>query len=535
MRASVNNLVKVITTGFIVLTLLSLPLFWLRYICEGNLIEDVLPYEARKVHLEPSGLVPDELERDPNVISHSHVEARLRHGGTLGITKYFTGIVPGEDHGNIYFFDNYSNSSDWQVVYFDQSTGYITCRYAIGQRMPDKTLIRKEVQLYAGPEGFSEIPDKKLGKFIYPVVDTTGNYRNGITLYDKKLRRFFNVDFDKRTVVKGPQLSKDDPHKPIEIGLLRKNSNIVNLNWYGPQAKPSVVNIEKERQDQFLLVLDATGRIDLLDRETLEFSGTAGYLPAPNTLFPGRQDVRPKDLLAYEVIPPTLETDHQFRGMFVAGVNREGTAMTLDIFNKEGRRVSRHSSMYQYEHYFRENYIPVAIPSSEAVYFHIPWGPVLTITKYLLENLHPPILSILSYFTAESFEAGAGHRALFVLPNSFIAMKGRDMRAHFAERFITALLLILPSITLSLFFVWRVNKDATLVGFSKNAKLFWIIGTISFGLAAYITYRLTRPKITLVTCQNCGKPRRPDMDLCHRCKSKWHVPELIPPRWRVVN
>jgi uncharacterized OB-fold protein len=39
----------------------------------------------------------------------------------------------------------------------------------------------------------------------------------------------------------------------------------------------------------------------------------------------------------------------------------------------------------------------------------------------------------------------------------------------------------------------------------------------------------------LVTCANCGRMRRPDMEKCHRCGSKWYVPELIPPTWRVLD
>jgi hypothetical protein len=114
-------------------------------------------------------------------------------------------------------------------------------------------------------------------------------------------------------------------------------------------------------------------------------------------------------------------------------------------------------------------------------------------------------------------------------------MKGRDVEENFAGRFSFALLLILPSITLSVFLAWWVGKNAAIVGLSGNERLFWILGTIAFGLVGYITYRLIRSKSALVTCQNCGKPRRPDMDKCHRCKSKWHVPELIPPVWRVID
>jgi hypothetical protein len=152
-----------------------------------------------------------------------------------------------------------------------------------------------------------------------------------------------------------------------------------------------------------------------------------------------------------------------------------------------------------------------------------------------LENLHPPILSLVSYFTAYSFEAAAGHRALFILPNSFVAMKGRDVSQNAGSRLGFALLLVLPSLILGIFLAWRVEKDATLVGLSENARLLWMIGTIAFGLTGYITYRLTRPKETLVTCVNCGRLRRPDMDRCHRCGSKWQILELMPPTWRVTD
>ena len=144
-------------------------------------------------------------------------------------------------------------------------------------------------------------------------------------------------------------------------------------------------------------------------------------------------------------------------------------------------------------------------------------------------------MSIASYFTADSLEATVGHRSLFILPNSFIGMKGRDVSEHIGTSFYAALLIILPSIILAILLAWRVSKDTAVVGLSESAKLYWLIGTLAFGLPAYITYRLTRPKITLVTCANCGNPRRPDMEKCHRCGSKWRVPELTPPTWRVVD
>jgi hypothetical protein len=98
-----------------------------------------------------------------------------------------------------------------------------------------------------------------------------------------------------------------------------------------------------------------------------------------------------------------------------------------------------------------------------------------------------------------------------------------------------ALLLMTPATLLALWLAARILRDASTLGLSKNVRRFWVIAALTFGLTGYITYRLTRPKVSLVTCVNCGKPRRTDTGICHRCGSKWDVPELTPPAWRVLN
>jgi len=132
------------------------------------------------------------------------------------------------------------------------------------------------------------------------------------------------------------------------------------------------------------------------------------------------------------------------------------------------------------------------------------------------------------------FEVSAGHRALFILPNSFVGMLGRYSGVHF-DREVFLPILMGPSLILSIWLAWKVRKDAKLTGLSGTAGKWWIIGTIGFGLPAYITYRLTRHKEVLVTCRNCGKLRRPDMEKCHHCGSKWEMPELTPPNWRICD
>ena len=585
-----NYPVKVFATGFVVLTLLSIPLFWFQFACQTFLSVN-MPGEAKDVRVEPSGLVPPEFENDPNVVSHSRVFAGIhtqeREPLSMGIVDYFIRRFPGERRSKVYF-------SNGNCMYFDKKSGQIVHLYTKKQTMPDKSTLRKEVQLYVGPEGVSETPGKTLGRFIDPIVDhgwiehrwVDGRWEKlrDLILYDKKLRCFFKIDFNKRAVIKGPKVGKNGHrHEPIQIGLLDKTPfELSFLDWSPPRIripdedpnktgystaklKPIIPTGYDCDAGPYLLVLDKSGRIDLLDKETLEFvrrtpefPGVAGRLPGPETYFGPKDSVTPRELLDYKVWPLALTTcffenpeevrvtfgdpsfffkraparvERKYLGMFAASLSRDGTALALAVFDEKGKAIkTEYSRLPKYEGR-QTSYLQ----SSKAVFFGAPWSPALTIGKYLAENLHPPILSVASYLTASSFEAACGHRALFFLPNSFVAMKGRDRGENFAERFMSALWLILPSIILAIWLACRVSKDAVVVGLSENTRLYWIIGTLAFGLTAYITYRLTRPKITLVTCPNCGKMRRPDMAKCHRCKSDWHVPELTPPTWRVVE
>jgi hypothetical protein len=582
--------VRFVGTGFIVLVLLSLPLFCLRWYCTFVLAVRMSD-ETRHVYIRPSGVMPEEIERDPNVVAPSSVFGWMRSGRplVLGMVDYFVGGVPERNRSNILYYDEKKGD----FLYFDEKRGLLVHRYSYEMRtIPDNKLVRQRVKLYAGPEGMSETPDKNLGRFIEPVLERTYN-RSKAFVYDRIQRRFFAVDFDERRVRRGPELGKDDLHEPIQIGELLKNWQLLSLDWsyptalklskeeedalrkeyalykehlekpgiqpgYGPpgygaesytgywdlkktfherEKVPRAMEYSPRGGDEYILVLDKSGRIELLDRKTLEFAGTAGYLPAPETLFASKGTVSAKDLLGYIVRPMAFRPDGKYRGMFVVGLSREGTSMRLVVFDENGKTVRFKDSETEPSETGALSR-PVSrrsISSSKAVFFERPWGPALMIGKYVLENLQAPVLSIGSYFTASSFEAGSGHRALFILPNSFIGMLGRQVDEDYIWKFSRGVLLILPSIILSVFLAARIFKDAAKVGFSEDARLCWMIGTLCFGLTAYITYRLTKPKDVLVTCANCGRLRRPDMNICHHCRSKWVVGELTPPNWRVVD
>jgi hypothetical protein len=57
MKSVIKNCVKIVATGFVVLLLLSLPLFWARWFCEA-VIFDMMPLDSTEVTIEPSGLFP---------------------------------------------------------------------------------------------------------------------------------------------------------------------------------------------------------------------------------------------------------------------------------------------------------------------------------------------------------------------------------------------------------------------------------------------------------------------------------------------
>jgi hypothetical protein len=200
--------------------------------------------------------------------------------------------------------------------------------------------------------------------------------------------------------------------------------------------------------------------------------------------------------------------------MIVGSLSRQGTSVTLAVFDKDGKEITTRQSRTGLFGTFQ--------------------GSTLAVGKYCFESVHPPILTLASFFMAYSFEAETTHRALFLMPNSFVAQqRDRETSPHF--QFLTALLFLLPAIVFASFLSWRVVRDAGAIGISARTKRLWGLGTFAFGLPAYITYRLTRPRVVLALCRGCGQSRRVDQEACHHCGNGWSVPASEPPAWRVIS
>jgi hypothetical protein len=551
-KRRIHGCLASVTTGILVMVCLTILLCWGRYLCNGSLVTAMKP----SVKISPSGLLSPEIENDPNVQEQSEILAsanlprpmqhcvicklldscNLMTTGNFqvthyllqnsGIMKYFLSRKRGEHTG-------YSiGLSGGRKTHLDVVEGQLVHRHKSTNRPSDRFTWQWDdvVTNYAGPEGVSSKPNNT-GRFSSPTVffepGSPLPWRRSpptCIVYDRDSRRFYLVDFERQIVREGPKI-EDPSIEPYEAGLLPlwELFSPAEFRLTSIKSYRNRLPIDALQGTIYLPIVSESGRIDLFDLRASRIIGPMGQLPRPRTPFgPGSSE--PRDLLDYDVdvvsvIPSLLRPGSDkakvgIIGVVAVSVSRQGMWTSVAVFDKDGKKIKS--------------------ADSKSTFFDTPGGPVLTITKYIFESLHPPVLTLASFFTAYSFDARSTHRALFLMPNSFVAM-ARDYEGNIIYMLLIVLLLMLPGILFAGLLGWRIARDAAIIGLSHNTRQLWLAGTIVFGLPAYITYRLTRPKVALVTCANCGKPRRTDMDKCHRCGSKWDVPELIPPAWRVLN
>ena len=532
-----RNIANILATGVLVTILLCTVLFWARWLCHA-MRASLLPQSAREVTIYPS--------RNLKIPAAPALSASTVSGHPLftdlGALHYLKTRVPGMPPGlssNAHIY-RWNCGPDGQQIHFDPSLGLIVCTGSEPVRERGGTHRVRSFTYYAGPEGLSTIADEKLGRFVSPIADTC--QIQPLTVYDRALRRFFAINWRGNApgVRKGPELPSDDRHRPVEIGMIWKN--MVNIDVPGPDtlgtdnqlSQPAPWSIQHLGET---MVLYASGHLAWLDPETLAIGGDAGYLTRPATLFAsGWSAVRPEDVAAYRVAP-LRRTGGKVRGTAVATLSRDGLVLRLDYFDNNGLQIKGGGAMAPYcDEDAGGRAVIKQIPTAKAAYFYLLGARGLTAAKFLLESLHPPILVLLSNVMGPSMEATAGYRSIFILPDSFIAMISRgDPGIMPWKRFFWALGCMLPGLLFLGLLSWRLERDGIRYGWSRNARTMWILGTITLDLPAYIAYRLTRRKASLVTCQNCAMGRRPDMERCHRCSSLWTVPELTPPAWRILG
>jgi hypothetical protein len=524
--------------------LLCTGLFWVRTYCAVQR-DSLLERSAREATVFPSRVLDPNRTQDPNLAAPFVVSARIHQYhlplAQLDAVRYLAPLI--EHHEYSEEFDQnlyrWAPRSEGDVLRYDPSLGLFV--YTRATQIRKGSSDAQVITEYAGPEGISDKPDKQLGRFVSPIADRL--WMKPQVVYDRGAKRFFAIDWEGKTpgVRKGLELSESSAARdPVQIGPIWKNPNLIVCEFPGPRSRDAW-RVSLWGRDH-VLVLDASGRIDRLDLGTLNYAGLAGHLSSPASPIGDSATARPMDLTAYgvygfEVARGDSAQQWVYGGCAVASLGREGLALRLDYFDPNGQTIAASSTIVTTYDDVRAGVVRLGRPvhSAEAAYFVLPGSRGLTLMKLLLENLHPPALVLASYFGGPHFEATSGYRSIFLLPDSFVAMVARGYRdTVISERFLRALGYMLPGLLFFGLLSVKLNRDGVRMGTPRNVRRAWIAATMALGLPAYLAYRLTRPKVAIVTCQNCGQGRRPDLDRCNRCGSVWDVPELTPPMWRVV-
>jgi len=547
MTARRRAILNVSATGFLVLFATLLVLFWARWGCETTR-RGLLPRRTWSLDLDVSSLIMPRTAQEPNGVRgilHARMDMDQIDSEMLGAFQYLATRAEGAPDWPIVVRGG--NGRDGMRYYYDRSLRTLVHESSEAVHQPNGTYATKATVAYAGPEGVADKPDRKIGRFSDPLVHFVGGNLDRPVVYDRGLRRFFAVDWHNKTVEQGPEL----PAKmaaPVDFDWPRKQPG--NLSLYLETSEPHYVHGEAPDRT---LVLDEAGDVRMLNLETLEYGGLvrkldrdgkeysnvarfAGRLPAPDTLFPPVGHVTPDDLSAYNVLPIFFGKGDTYAGCAVAVVSRDATAMKLEVFDANGTSVVMQPSVFK-DPFTMAAGVGRHVPPStvSALYFEAPGAAVLTATKYMLECLHPPVLLWLSYFTTSDTEAIAGHQSLFMLADSFAAMKARQVDLPAISRFTTSLVFLIPGVFLGVLLAIAIDRDARRMGVSRRSRRLWAAAMVLFGLPAFVTYKLTRPTTARVTCANCGRDRWVDWEKCHHCGSLWLVPELIPPAWRVIG
>ncbi|HIJ67634.1 MAG TPA: hypothetical protein HPP87_02050 [Planctomycetes bacterium] len=530
MNSQKGYVINVVFAGFMAVVVLSTVLFFGRFLCLQTLL-DLMPSDMALVRKSPSGLLgdwdmwPKESVTDSNAVASPSSIVIQADDDIMANLGFLEAFDPDNRSEQLVSPDIYGFSEEYEgwrhMFYFDKALGLLVSCDIGREGLDDKGRWTgkwiKKINWYAGPRGISQKPGG-IGRFGDFLV-----FRNVwlpyIVVFDRDTSQFVRIDFEKKEVQTGPKIEPNI----VQIGRLIKNDRAMMGPILTPpqrkitkyKTRPNGKVVEYARYESILqkvsfitgtgseLVLDNSGTIYKLNLETLELEERIGALPWPGV----------RGSLAYEVKPISIQGS--YAGLIAGGIGPDIFRPGFLVFDEDGN--------------------PIREERGDVELSRFGGGPGLWVANFVLETLHAPILQLAAYFTSLMFDGADGPRSLFILPNSLVGRKGAYCSREGLVEYILGLWVILPSLAISVLLAWRVEKDARKVGISSKAKCWWAFTTVAFGLAAYITYRLTRPQLALVTCANCGCPRRPDMERCHRCGSRWLVPELIPPLWRVIE
>lgn len=478
-----------IPLGVTVLILTLTSLYWLRYSLDVDMARTMLAVSddaSVRCEYEFPAKRPADVYPEHDFFVHAGVHSKgFPFFHRAGLRHYFEANESGSGSLHRHF---------WQG------------RWSLSYDAPKGVFVRRSDRnaLYAGSEAMAKDRTDGLGHFDSPVLCRVR--WDEAVVFDRQHLRFYSLDFGAERVRCGPRLEEGTCERVVGITSMPE-LGICAVHGYYPSAHGQDVLYGIDSSGAYVPIIDESGAVAVLDLRTWRLTPRAGHLPAPLT-WSGLGSPKPRDLSHCDVEVIVKRSENEYAGLMTASLSRQHGSVAVAVFDRDGRTIGERRS-------------------------GVVFAPWLT-SKYFVESLHPPVLALASFFTAYSFEAGATHRAIFLMPNSFVALQ-RDRQTNLFFQLLWALLFMVPGLLFAGFLGWRIVKDAGRIGLSRRSRRRWFLAALAFGLPAYITYRHSRPRVALLSCRNCGNLRRPDMDKCHHCHSEWDVPALNAPVWRVSD
>ena len=543
---------RIIIVSILTILICSIILSYLR----NNLQMDYIAqteYANTAISLSPSGLMPD-LDKSDQCKSPSkfYVTANLlsRQNVNHANTQSQTGAILEELYPE--YFDY-----RFTIVHSKAHKG-------VFEAYEDGNLIG-----YWGPKGFSQTSPAKLGSFSNAIIDT--NTRISATrmfcydLYDKQTKTLHTlqmkpiknqskITYQVKTIP-GIKLPQDSSFLGFANGIISGREAISNEvfdnSWLDirqgfspamrPAAEEELIDNNYENYDHFsnkdndifvdmtgknfryncynfyhgLRFYDRNGQIYEIDDETQAIN------PLFNIPVAGIDSLEDNYYCCY-FNSIQKETYNQIKdhkdskqiasetiGYYFAAFSKDDT-LTVALYDKTGKMESIHTDKNQRN--FLHN-------QSSTLY----------LTRSAVENIPGPAIIAASYIFRDIYQPRQQWQTIFLMPlsvaNYTASLKGNNPLVYLSNSSFS----IFIAICLLVLYTFNSRK----YGLTKFESRYWLYLIALFGIMGYIAYFIARPKITKVTCSNCGKLRRPDQDRCHFCRADWDIPQLEKVNWQI--
>ncbi len=480
--------------------------------------------------ITPSGLT-DDLDEMASINKPSSVSANLNLSNVLNYKakSSFPYMISQIERASYAVESQFTSTFSYQKnsinpnEYFSKSFDKFHNQFVFSTHQKINNKWKKTNNLYIGPKGSSPKPDSKIGTFKNPLIqlawmqpESPENSYPIHIIYDYKSKRFYRLDYfdyhinnSELKITEGPTSLAGTP-----IAFITDDSmpNNVWLHWEQPTRKTNegLIKPMDDKLNNHLfgyhtLVLLDTGRIAVLDNNTLKWT----YAKAAGLTKGRSQPVEPEKLSGYDIMP--IFRDQNYFGYAVANLSKSCDLLTINVFDKDGIRVKQ-DSVARTSHYYGESSIFA--------------------TRFILSNLRPALLELLSYVVHKDRNANEGLLDI-LLPTTTIAAEIANSPLEGGYGFFVTFVWSLPGIILSLILAVLVQRNATKIGLTKSDRRYWVLATALLGLIGYIAYRINRPKTKFVTCKQCGDLRNPEDSHCHHCNTSWDLSHLNTPLWRI--